>query len=250
MTDRFADHFSSGSGEYAAFRPRYPKDLFAWLASRSPRLDVAWDCATGTGQAATGLAAHFARVIATDASEAQLAAAEPNARVEYRRATADESGLDDASVALVTVAQALHWLPLERFWAEARRVLVPGGLLAVWGYELPRVSASVDPLVIRLHGEIVGPYWPPGREIVDTGYRSIVLPFPELDVPAFTMERRLTRESFVGYLRTWSAVRRYSQACGQDPVTHVLPALEAAWPSEEARLVLWPLFVRAGLKPA
>jgi SAM-dependent methyltransferase len=250
MTDRFADHFSTGSGEYATFRPRYPEALFAWLASRAPRLDLAWDCATGTGQAATGLAAHFSRVIATDASGAQLAEAERDPRVEYRRALADASGLENESASLVTVAQALHWLPLDRFWVEARRVLVPGGLLAAWGYALPRVSASVDPLVVRLHGEIAGPYWPAGREIVDTGYRSIVFPFPEIDAPAFIMEQRLTRDRFVGYLRTWSAVRRYAQACGRDPVAEVLPALEAAWPADESRLVLWPLFVRAGFKPS
>ena len=164
MTMRFADHFSAGASDYAAFRPRYPDALFEWLAATSPGRALAWDCATGNGQAATGLSRHFDRVVATDASDAQVREAEARPNVVYRQALADESGLEDAAADLVTVAQALHWLPLEAFYAEVRRVLRPGGLLVAWGYALPSVAPDVDPLVRTLHGEVVGPYWPPGRE--------------------------------------------------------------------------------------
>lgn len=246
MTHRFADHFSRGSSEYAAFRPRYPEALFSWLAATSPGRALAWDCATGSGQAATGLAAHFARVVATDASEAQIRQAIPARGIEYRVAPADASGLAPATVDLVTVAQALHWLPLDIFYAEATRVLRPSGLLVAWGYALPIVSQDVDRAIRTLHGEIVGPYWPAGREAVEAGYRTLPFPYPELTVPAFAVEQAMTRDAFVGYLRTWSAVRRFVDAQRMDPLAMVLPAIDADWPAEGSRTVRWPLFFRAG----
>ena len=112
------DHFSHASDDYRRWRPGYPDELFAWLAAMAPSRAVAWDCATGSGQAAGGLAAHFARVVATDASAAQVAEAEAFGRVEYRVAPAEDSGLPDASVDLVTVAQALHWFEFERFFPK------------------------------------------------------------------------------------------------------------------------------------
>jgi SAM-dependent methyltransferase len=246
MSHRFSDHFSRGAAAYAEFRPRYPDALFDWLAASAPGRDLAWDCATGNGQAAVGLARHFARVVATDASAAQVAEGERRPNVEYAVAAAEASGLVDGAVDLVTVAQALHWLPLDAFYAEVVRVLRPGGMLAVWGYSLPAVSAAVDPLVRRLHGEIVGPYWPPGRGHVDAGYRTLPFPFPEVEVPVFALEQALDRRGFEGYLRTWSAVRRFVDAQQMDPLAPVLPGIQADWPAGEVRSVRWPLFVRAG----
>lgn len=242
----FADHFSQGSSDYATFRPRYPEALFAWLAEHSPGHALAWDCATGSGQAASGLVAYFDRVVATDASEAQIAEAVRHERIEYRKALADGSGLADASADLVTVAQALHWLPLERFFHEAARVLVPGGLLAVWGYTRPRVSPGLDKAIDHLHDELVGPWWPEGRQMVEEEYRSVPFPFRQVTAPRLAIEQRLSRDAFLGYLGTWSAVRRYVEARGGNPVDSLTPTLEAEWPADERRLVHWPLFVRAG----
>ena len=113
----FSDHFAAVAAAYADFRPRYPAALLAWLAEHAPARTLAWDCATGSGQAALDLAPHFARVIATDASAAQIATAPAHPGVEYRLAPAEASGLADASIDLITVAQALHWFDLERFYA-------------------------------------------------------------------------------------------------------------------------------------
>ncbi len=249
MSHRFADHFSRGSSDYAAFRPRYPAALFAWLAATSPGRELAWDCATGSGQAAIGLARHFARVVATDASEAQIQEAEPSGAIEYRVAPADASGLPAGTMDLVTVAQALHWLPLDGFYAEARRVLRSGGLLAAWGYSLPVVSPGVDRAVRTLHTDVVGPCWPPGREMVEARYAPLPFPFPEIDIPSFAIEQQMTRGAFEGYLRTWSAVRRFADSHHMDPLAMVLPDIHAAWSPDEVCAVRWPLFVRAGHRP-
>ena len=119
----FKDHFSHQAADYAKFRPRYPREMFEYLATIVQSKKVAWDCATGNGQAAVELAAVFDRVIATDASKKQIANAQPHDRVEYRIAPAEKSGLESDSIDLVMVAQALHWLDSSRFYPELRRVL-------------------------------------------------------------------------------------------------------------------------------
>jgi SAM-dependent methyltransferase len=246
-SSEFRDHFAQAAPAYATFRPRYPAALFAALAAQAPARHLAWDCATGSGQAAIGLAEHFERVVATDASEAQLAAALPHPRVRYHRATAEASGLPAGSVALVTVAQALHWLDRPAFYAEARRVLVPNGVIAVWTYGLIEIGPAVDELIRSFYARTVGPYWPPERALVETGYRTIDFPFAELPLPALHMEGELTLEQLGGYLGTWSAVLRYRTAQGRDPVPELLERVRPHWGGpERARSVRWPLASRAG----
>jgi SAM-dependent methyltransferase len=246
--DDFQDHFSGSAAGYARYRPRYPAALFTYLASVAPQRRAAWDCATGSGQAAIALAEHFAQVVATDASAEQVAHAEPHSRVEYRVAAAERSGLRNASVDLVTVAQALHWLDLRAFYAEATRVLRPGGVLAVWCYghlELP--SAALQRCVDLFYAETVGPYWPPERRLVEDGYRSLDFPLPELSAPAFAMEARMSLEALVGYIGTWSATQRYVQATGHDPLPGLMRELARHWREPQVpRMVRWPLSLRIG----
>ena len=247
----FQDHFSGHAADYARFRPHYPPELFAWLAELAPASELAWDCATGNGQAAVALSAHFAEVVATDASAEQVAQAEAHAGVRYAVAPAEESGLPEGSVDLVTVAQALHWFDLGRFYAEVRRVLRPSGILAVWSYGLFECSPAVDVLVRRLYADIVGPYWPMERRLVEEGYRSLPYPFPELAPPAFAMEARWTLAQTAGYLNTWSAVQRYRKDRAEDPLDLIAAELTAAWgdPAAAQRL-RWPLQLRVGRAPA
>lgn len=247
----FHDHFSALADGYARHRPTYPPALFDWLAALPAARRHAWDCGTGSGQAARELAARFERVTATDASPEQLAQAAPDARIEYRVATAEEPGLEAGSVDLATVAQAVHWFDLERFWPAVERVLAPGGAVAVWTYDLFSVSPEVDAVVRRLYRDVVGAYWPPERKIVETGYRELRFPFAEVAVPPLAMEADWRLAEVEGYLRTWSASKRWSRAHGgRDAVAEVAADLEAAWGEREAaRTVRWPLAVRAG-RPA
>lgn len=242
----FKDYFSRQAAEYAGYRPTYPAELFAWLASVSPARDVAWDVGTGSGQAAMGLAEHFARVEATDPSAAQLGHATPHERIHYRQARGESSGLADASVSVVTIAQALHWLDLPTFWGEVRRALRPRGVIAAWGYDVVRVSREVDEVVDHFYDTTLRDYWASERRLVDDHYRSVDFPFVELEPPLFEMHATWSRERLLGYLRTWSAVRTYVEREGRDPVADVEPAIASAWPGGEARPVRWVLFMRAG----
>jgi SAM-dependent methyltransferase len=238
----FKDHFSAHSTDYARYRPHYPRALFSYLASISPARDFAWDCATGNGQAALGLAEFFQKVVATDASEAQLSQATEHQVVEYRRATAEDSGLGDKTVDIVTVAQALHWLDPERFFVEVERVLKPGGVLAAWCYNLIKVSPEIDPELERFYSETVGPFWPPERVLVETGFRTIEFPFNEVEAPTFELTANWSLSETLGYMRTWSATQRFIAEHGHDPVEDLREVLLPAWGGiAEKRRIIWPL---------
>ena len=250
MSTGFQDHFSARAGQYAAFRPRYPAALYQWLATQVIRHEAAWDCATGNGQAALGLAPFFQHVFATDASAAQLAQAAPRDNVEYRVATAESSGLVSGSVDLVTVAQSAHWLDRPRFFAEVARVARPGSVLALWMYNLMRSEPAVDRVIGRLYSEIVGPFWPGDRVLIDTDYRTIEIPFPEYEPPVFDMTADWSGDHLLGYLRTWSAVNRYLAAKGHDPVALVEAELLEAWGGRTVvKTVRWPLRLRTARIP-
>ena len=247
----FIDHFAKVSKAYASHRPTYPPELFVWLAKISPQLDMAWDCATGTGQAATALADHFKQVWATDASGAQIAASTHCPGVTYHTAPADNSGLPDQSVNLVTVAQALHWFNLDSFYTEVRRVLKPGGLLAVWTYGIFLVegtnAASVQMLLDRFYHETVGACWPPERQHVENGYADLAFPFTEMAPPSFAMAVDWTLDDLAGYLRSWSATSRYHELHGFDPVGVLVEQHLAPLWGAKRRRVIWPLSIKVGL---
>ena len=241
----FRDHFSTVAEQYATFRPQYPPALFAALSSAVRRCGTAWDCATGNGQAAVGLAPHFERVIGTDGSASQLAAALPHPRVRYLCALAESAPIAAGSVDLIATAQALHWFDIAGFFTEARRVLARGGVVAAWCYGLAEIDPAIDAEVHRFYADTVGPYWPPERTLVETGYRTVTFPFAELDLPAFAIVQELTLAAFAGYVRTWSATQRYVAARGHDPVPDLVHAVAPLWGSATLA-VRWPLSVRAG----
>jgi SAM-dependent methyltransferase len=245
----FADHFSGAqfSTAYATYRPHYPDALFEFLARVAPARNDAWDAGTGSGQAAVGLARHFAHVIATDPSVSQIESASPHANVSYRVASAEQSGLDDACVDLVTAAQAVHWFDQPRFWSEARRVLRPRGVIAIWTYVGLEVTPAVDAIVNRFYSGVVGPYWAPERRQVETRYQSIDFPFAEFLAPHFMIEQPVRLEDLAGYIRTWSATRAFIKQHQQDPVNDLMSELARAWgPPEQSRLAHWPIAMRVG----
>lgn len=245
----FKDHFSVNSGGYKTFRPTYPDSLFAYLASLTPARDLAWDCATGSGQAALGLAGYFSRVVATDGSPAQISRAISHERIEYRVGRADVAALADHTVDLVTVAQALHWFDPAPFYREVNRVLRPGGVIGVWTYNLLTISPEIDELVGHLYGEVLDGYWPPERRLVESGYAGILFPFAGLTPPPFAMSADWTVDQLLGYLGTWSAVSRFRKKNGNDPLRPLEEDILTAWGEPEApRKVSWPLSLLVGKK--
>jgi SAM-dependent methyltransferase len=244
----FKDHFSKQAADYAKFRPRYPHEMFEYLGSLAPSRKLAWDCGTGNGQAAVGLASVFDRVVATDASEKQISNAQAHERVEYRVARAEESALESASIDLIMVAQALHWFDLDRFYDEVRRVLKKNSVLAASAYNLLHIEPAIDEVINRYYYEVVGPFWPPERVLVEK-FEELPFPFSEIQTPSFEMIAQWNLEHLVGYLRSWSATQRFIAANKRDPLEAIVDDLRAAWGDPgQMRKVVWPLILRVGLK--
>lgn len=243
----FKDHFSGHARDYARFRPTYPDALLDWVAAAAPATRAAWDCACGNGQAAVRLAQRFTRVVATDASAEQIAAAvEGPANLDYRVATAEHCGLDDGCMDAICVAQALHWFDIERFYDEARRVAVPGALLATWMYGSLTVQGIDPQILLNFEHERVGPWWPVERAWIDAGYAQVALPGATVDAPAFAMSARWPLAAVLGYVGSWSAVARCRAQSGIDPLPELSAALTPQWgDAKRERTVRWPLVVRA-----
>lgn len=248
-THQFEDHFSKHSQTYAQYRPQYPEEIYAYLASIAPGHSLAWDCGTGNGQAALGLAKYFDNVIASDASLEQISRAYPHPNVEYRVEPAEHISLPDSCVDLVTVAVAIHWFNFDEFYREVKRVLKPDGILAAWTYSSVEVTREVDLLVEQYSGEILSGYWPERIRFLEDGYKNIPFPFEEIDPPSFNMQADWTLDQFAGFLNSWSATQRYKEQNGHHPLEQIWEKLSATWGNaDETRSIRWPLHFRVGKK--
>ncbi|MCP9339697.1 class I SAM-dependent methyltransferase [Stutzerimonas xanthomarina] len=239
--------FSIRPDDYAQFRPTYPNSLFKWLAEQCPATRCALDVAAGSGQATRPLLDHFHRVVACDASSDQLTSSTDWRPAERFAGQAEQLPLRNGVVDLIVVAQALHWFATPAFFAEAKRVLSADGLFCAWCYSLLRIEPSLDAVIGQLHDEALSGYWPQGRASVDAGYRDIQAPFETFQPPAFAIEVHWNLSQLLGYLRTWSAVKRWQQTHGRDPVTQLEPEFRGVWGNPELqRRVRWPLHFIAG----
>lgn len=247
--------FSPQSSRYARYRPSYPSELYSYLLTKAPGRKLAWDAGCGTGQASIALGEFFERVYATDPSAEQIAQGTPHDRVAYAVEPAEQVGLGNGEVDLVTAAAALHWFDTNRFFAEARRVLRTGGILAVWGYSVP-LAPELKPLVSKLYWPLLDPYWPERLRTLFGRYGSLEKyfaefewTFTELKVPTVEMEVVLNREGFLNYLGTWSAAEAYRQSLGRDPLQELREALSDAWPDPDRKRTLRSnIFMRVGQK--
>ena len=234
---QFKDYFSKNAENYSKNRPLYPKSLFAFLANVSPSRALAWDCATGNGQAAIGLAEHFNSVVATDASPKQLKYANAQSNIEYKVSTAENCILKSNSVDLVTVASAVHWFNLARFYNEVRRVCRDGGILALWIYD-PKleIDPSIDPLINDFIS-LVTPYFPEeAQNNWRYGYDWIGFPFKELKTPKFSTTVNWSADALLGYIRSWSGTQSYIERSGRHYWDNFALILKERWPSEGSLL--------------
>ena len=246
----FSDHFSGHASDYAEARPGYPDALFDWLAAQCSARGMAWDAGCGNGQASVALGDRFDAVFATDPSAPQVASATLHPNLRYAVEPAEHCSLPDGSADLVTVAQAYHWFAHDAFCAEARRVLKPGGVIALWTYAESTVSPAVDAVFAYLNDTLVVGDWPLEREHVVNRYRDLPFEFACIAAPEFTMHCDWTVSQYLAYLRSWSASQRYLKRTGHDPVAGIAADLARAWGDpEQQRAVRWPLSLLAGNKP-
>jgi hypothetical protein len=244
----FKDLFSAQSSTYVQYRPRYPAALYDAICDLAPGRETAWDCAGGNGQAAADLAAYFGKVVATDASEAQIRNAIGRRGVEYRVAPAEHSGIEDHSVDLTVVAQALHWFDLPAFYREVERVSKPEAIVAAWAYAFFRSEdADLDRAMSRVGTETLADWWRPEPKAIWNGYVGLPFPFRELPMPEFRLEVEWTLEELLGHFASWSAAQRYLEANGKHAAEETFPELLAAWGTPGGKRKLFaPLVLKVG----
>ncbi len=240
----FQDHFSRQSAIYLKARPTYPEDLFSYLSKISPSNELCWDCATGNGQAAISLAQRFKKIIATDGSEQQIQNAIAKENIEYRIGTAEESGLENNSVDLITVATAAHWFNTDLFYKEAERVSKRNGVLAIWTYSEAKISEEIDRLMEWFMYDYLYEYWPDGRWYVRNKYETLPFPFEAIQTPDFFCRMNWNREQWLNYIRSWSAYNNFIAKHSADPIEILLPQLNRLWNSIETKSVVWPLHLK------
>ena len=247
MAKTLRNWFDQGGDAYARYRPDYPDALAAFLVEAAPDRAMAVDVGCGNGQFTCQLARHFDAVVGLDPSADQIANAFPHPRVRYSRAPAEALGLPDASASLITAAQAAHWFDLPRFYAEVRRVARPGALVALVSYGVMAVDDVIAERFARFYWEEIGPYWPPERRLVESGYADMPFPFVPVDWPAMEIRRDWDLAAFLGYLGTWSAIRKAMEAGRTDIADSFVHDLAALWGEPSTvRPVRWPVTLRLG----
>ncbi len=244
MTDPRA-HFQTGAAGYAAFRPTYPAELASALAALAPDRALAVDVGCGSGQLTQALAGHFDAVVGVDASAAQLAEAAPDTRIEYVVGSSDALPVPDGSAALVAAAQAAHWFDLPRFYDEVRRVARPGGVVALVSYGPIEVSGPLAERFRRFYRDELHRFWPPERAHVESGYRELPFPFPDLPMPQLSIDVAWSPGRLLGYVRSWSAAKA-ALAAGQGAVIEAFEADARALPPDSVIAARFPLALRVG----
>lgn len=245
------DLFSADPAHYAAVRPGYPSALFDWIAATAPARGRVWDCGCGNGLAAVALAHYFERVDATDLSAAQIAHAKPHPGVHYRTMAAEATDFPDEAFDAVCVAQALHWFDMARFTPELDRVLKPGGLFAAWGYGGFSLNPAFDAVLRRTVLDPIAAFWAPQNQLLWGGYRAVPLPYPDIDVPCIYMPVQADLAGVIAYLKSWSAVRLYTDAHGDGLLREAADALQPAWgrPPSAVQTLDFSFHLRALRKP-
>lgn len=238
------DNFSSKSSSYAKYRPTYPQELYQFLKEKLDKTEKAWDCGTGNGQVAAELTKFFKEVQATDISQQQLDNAVSQPNIHYSVQPAEKTSFPDNNFDLITVAQAIHWFKFQAFYKEVERVLKPKGIIAVIGYSLFKSNPETDEVILKFYHDIIGPFWDEERRYLDEKYKIIPFPFKEIESPVFEQEYQWTFNHLIGYLKTWSAVKHYEKANGENPVDLIEDELKTTFGAKNK--VVFPILFRSG----
>jgi ubiquinone/menaquinone biosynthesis C-methylase UbiE len=240
------DNFSKQATLYAKFRPEYPSELYDSILQNLENQDIAWDCATGNGQAAKVLAQYFKKVYATDISQKQIDNAVHMDKIEYIVCSAEKTPFADNTFDLITVAQAAHWFDFETFYKEVKRVAKPRATLAIWGYgtlQFPD-SKTINALVQDFYTKKIGQYWDAERRFIDEEYRTLPFPFEKITPPQLEMLFYWDKNTLEGYMNTWSAVQNFIRTEGYNPVDNLMEDLSDFWQEGDIHKVRLPIFIK------
>lgn len=192
------EKFTGKADLYDRFRPGYPDALIDFLYENA-RCDTAADIGAGTGKFTRCLLKKPWRVIAVEPNADMREKLSDIEGIEIVNAPAENTGLENNSVGLVTAAQAFHWFDEELFRAECQRILTSDGKTAViWNNFIEEGLAVRQMELCRRYcldlvlGHMGKRSAEDGDRFLRGGY------FAELEVAEFTGERIFDHESFIG----------------------------------------------------
>lgn len=167
------------------------------------------------------LAGHFTRIQGFDTSANQIKHAKENnsfSNISYGIADGHTLPVEDDSVDLVTCSQSFHWLDTNIFYPELNRILKKNGVAALITYEMPFVKLNTPKptnnsnitrqLIRNFYGHSrIKSYWAAKeRYLVDTAFKSVVLPFPnQIRFDDTLVSEGVSASAIVGYIYSWSA---------------------------------------------
>ncbi|CAO3607977.1 unnamed protein product [Cunninghamella blakesleeana] len=230
------------AASYLTYRPSYNKTAYKQIVEEHKGSFItAVDLGCGPGTVAFELSPYFENVIGIDPSKSMLSVAEKNTKekglnnLTFKQGYGEALPLEDNSVDVITVAQALHWFDPEPFIKEVIRVLKKDGTLITFGYQFGKLlnlgDAYKDVLSqladIDYNGPL-GPYYEKNRPIATAGFISWLPPFQQhfhsvihrsypvpltehslLQQSPWMDDSLLTLRQFIGYIKTFSAYKNW-----------------------------------------
>ena len=241
------DLFSKQADLYARYRPTYPAELYQYILSFVKEKNIAWDCATGNGQAAVVLADHFKKVVATDISAEQIEKATFKENIEWLVYPAESTPFAENTFDLVTVAQAYHWIKWKEFRNEVRRVCKNNAVIAVWlYYDHTTGDKRIDKVVRDFYENVTRPYWDYERKYVEELYATVAFDYELLPFKNFEINLHWQREDLLGYISSWSAIQKYIKVNGHSPIPIIEKEINKLWPQGEKKQVIFPVYLKLG----
>lgn len=262
---------------YAKYRPSPPPSIILRIVdylnievpSNGTLMSQALDVGCGSGQSTALLAPHFVAVTGFDVSKAQVDEANKSntlANVSYRVSGAEKLPFPPHSLQLVTSSQACHWFNMPAFFAEVDRILVPGGVVALYGYLFPRVmmhpkAAQLTAVIDNVYEDKLSGCWGKDRKYVDNAYTDDCFKIPYADCVrdySHSCHRRVSVTVLQGYISSWSGYQQYCLRHGAEAGTALLENFkdrlmaetEASTAPEDTFLdIRYPYFLLMGRKP-
>ncbi|XP_013384484.1 putative methyltransferase DDB_G0268948 [Lingula anatina] len=261
------------SSVYAKYRPVWTTGItdrvLTYLQERYPApYDHAIDVGCGSGQFTQLLAPHFKLVTGIDISANQISEAiKGNKRknITYKMGAAECFPIADQSVELVTCVQAAHWIDMDKFYAEAYRVLKPNGCVALISYTFPEFGSHPPAKFLTkyirdyydklweasCHDEVI-------KHVHNRYPDEIFACRPPLEDhlrdDTKTMEHEMTVGEVVGFASSWTGSVRYLKKYSSSDILETMQKNILETLGEDATLdtvvrATFPVFILFGRKP-
>lgn len=130
---------------------------------------------------------------------------------------------------------------MEKFYLEVKRIAKPNCILALISYGVTIMKGEIGERLSSFYWDDIHKCWPEGREHVETGYQTLNFPFKEESMSNISIERKWNRSDLIGYVDTWSAIRRAKSGQAHTLLEQFEREMAKIWPDDIKYQVTWPI---------